>query len=157
MFCGIRNDKMVKKANWTTRFKYNIICLHPSCKTFSGWNTRMNMASFNKHYGNVHKIKGQGAVRQGQVVSHWAITKDFYGNIKRVQEYRLIDVKSLEFIDDTDPTVADVDIQLIQNNKAEMASANILIKTEVGYEIFSRAEPDVLYPRLLRLLYRVSS
>eukprot|EP01084_Bolivina_argentea_P075749 137286_1 len=116
MFCGIRNDKMVKKANWTTRFKYNIICLHPSCKTFSGWNTRMNMASFNKHYGNVHKIKGQGAVRQGQVVSHWAITKDFYGNIKRVQEYRLIDVKSLEFIDDTDPTVADVDMHLIQNN-----------------------------------------
>ncbi len=52
-------NMMVKKANWTTRFKYNIICLHPSCKIFSGWNTRMNMASFNKHYGNVHKIKGQ--------------------------------------------------------------------------------------------------
>ncbi len=76
-------NKMVRKVNWITRFKYNNICLHPSGNVFSEWNTI--------HYGNVCGIKAKGAVRKEQVVSYCAITihKDIHGNVKRVEDYRL--------------------------------------------------------------------
>ncbi len=31
----------------------------------------------------------------------------------------------------------------------------MLTKTEIGYELFSRAEPDTSYPKLLRLVYTI--
>eukprot|EP01084_Bolivina_argentea_P090333 162816_1 len=44
---------VVKKKNWRTCFKYNVVCRHENC-VCKGWNNRINMASFNKHCNNIH-------------------------------------------------------------------------------------------------------
>eukprot|EP01084_Bolivina_argentea_P193511 331983_1 len=48
-----------------------------------------------------------------------------------------------------------VAVATIMLEELEICAANMLTKTQIGYELFSRAEPDTLYPKLLRLIYRI--
>eukprot|EP01084_Bolivina_argentea_P090332 162815_1 len=85
---------VVKKKNWRTCFKYNVVCRHENC-VCKGWNNRMNMASFNMHWKtHMKQIKNKKDSDKidkiYKVVSHWTVFKMNGGAVKRTQEYRLV-------------------------------------------------------------------
>eukprot|EP01084_Bolivina_argentea_P090334 162817_1 len=85
---------VVKKKNWRTCFKYNVVCRHENC-VCKGWNNRINMASFNKHCNNIH---GKDSEKSYRIVSFWEIENITDKDLKRMYEYRLIDIQTLEYI-----------------------------------------------------------
>eukprot|EP01084_Bolivina_argentea_P056282 103035_1 len=43
------------------------------------------------------------------------------------------------------------------NKDLNICANNILVKSEVAYQMFMRSEPDILFNKLLTMLFRISS